>query len=73
MYKSDRVKYIKSIFNRYGETEHSFEVDGKVKTYCIPVGVRQSVDGLMRVLIEDLPKKPDPDVAAYVSEGLGEW
>lgn len=66
-----KITHIKSITNRYGEREHSFQVGDRVKTYCIPVGARQSVDGLLRML-EREHNGPNQDVMNYVSEGLGE-
>ncbi len=67
-----KIKFLKSTYNRYGEREHSFDVDGKIVTYCIPVGAKQSVDGLLRMLNEKY-NGPDKEVLDYVSEGLGEF
>lgn len=53
------VIHIRSFTNHYGERVHEFTVNGKSKTYNIPMGAKQSVEGLIR-LLERSSENPAP-------------
>ena len=50
---SHKVKHIKTKVNSFGETEYTIEVDGRELVFCIPVGIRCSLEKLIKRLQED--------------------